>query len=221
MENEGHNSWRLVLVLVITAILSAAFVGFAGTTAARADDSEATEPALAGLPDGSVYVAEDDGYWHYVDAATFAASGYDWSQVTWYGDLGTIATDTESSTEDTGETEAPVLAGLPDGSVYVAEDDGYWHYVDAATFAASGYDSSEVTWYGDLPGTIASDTESPTEDVGETDQPALAGLPDGSVYVAGDDDYWHYIDAATFAASGYDWSAVTWYGDLPGTVDAG
>ena len=78
------------MVVVMAAVAFAVLSGFVGTTAARADTS--SQPALAGLTtDGSIYIDLGDGYWHYVDAATFAADGYSANAITWYGQLpGTV-----------------------------------------------------------------------------------------------------------------------------------
>jgi hypothetical protein len=104
---------------------------------------------------------------------------------------------------------APV-AGLPGGQVFVAQD-GPWHYVpDPETFNALGLDWNAISWYGELPGSIGEPLPSlkpapaTTEASPASRQPApvesplpaagtgsLAGLPDGSVYIAGDDGLWH------------------------------
>jgi outer membrane protein assembly factor BamB len=223
-----HSFWAFVLVVVVM-VLGAAFAGAVTTTAAQADD--AVVPALAGsLPDGTVYVAGEDGAWHAVDAATFAASGYDVYAITWYdGALpGTVGAATPSVVKTTAglEVTAPgALAGLlSDGTVYLGGADGLFHALDAATFAASGYSWDAITWYDTLPGTVAVPAEVLKATAGlETVTPvigALAGLlSDGTVYLAGDDGQFHALDAATFAAAGYDVYAITWYdGALPGTV---
>jgi hypothetical protein len=117
--------------------------------------------------------------------------------------------------------------------------------VDSATASAAGVDWYAITWYGQLPGTIGdaqtSASPPPTTATPVDTQPtpaaqpapptsfngALAGLllPDGTqgpVYNAGDDGQWHLIpgvvDAATASAAGVDWYAITWYGQLPGTI---
>jgi hypothetical protein len=134
----------------------------------------------------------------------------------------------------------PALAGLTtDNSVYVAGEDGLWHHVpDVATFEALGYEWSAVTWYGDLPGTVgaplgpASAGDSSVVAVPFAEQPVAAGAAavpaytgplaglesDRSVYLARDDQWHHIPDVATFEAMRLDWSAITWYGDLPGTA---
>ena len=118
----------------------------------------------------------------------------------------------------------PAVAGLTtDGSIYVAGDDGLWHQTDSAALAADGLGGDTITWYGELPGTVgdpvATVTRTTQSGTTTTSDLALAGLTaDGSVYVAGDDGLWHYIDGKTFAARGLDANAITWYGDLPGDV---
>ena len=47
---------------------------------------------------------------------------------------------------------------------------------------------------------------------------ALAGLPDGSLYLGGDDGAWHRIDPATLEALGLDQTPITYYGVLPGAL---
>jgi hypothetical protein len=50
---------------------------------------------------------------------------------------------------------------------------------------------------------------------------ALVGLlGNGSVYILGEDGQFHYIDAATFAAKGYDGNAVSWLSQLPANIGA-
>lgn len=47
---------------------------------------------------------------------------------------------------------------------------------------------------------------------------ALEGLPDGRVFLAGDDGLWHHIpDPDTFNALGLDWNAISWVGELDGS----
>jgi hypothetical protein len=47
------------------------------------------------------------------------------------------------------------LAGIIGGStVYVHGEDGLWHPIDSATFAALGYDGGAVQWFGELPGSV-------------------------------------------------------------------
>jgi hypothetical protein len=43
---------------------------------------------------------------------------------------------------------------LGTGQTYVLGQDGFWHYVDAETFAALGYSSSSILWFGEVPGSI-------------------------------------------------------------------
>jgi hypothetical protein len=106
--------------------------------------------------------------------------------------------------------EEPVFAGLTtDGSVYRAGDDGLWHRVAAA--------SNLVTWYGDLPGSLAPEPSDLT--AAEPAAHGLAGLiADGTVYAAGADGLWHEIPAAKFAMLGFGDGLITWYGELPGSV---
>jgi hypothetical protein len=48
---------------------------------------------------------------------------------------------------------------------------------------------------------------------------AVASLPNGTLYLAGDDSLWHQVDATTLAALGYGDAAVTVYADLlPETI---
>ncbi len=165
-----HHVWSFVMVIG-AALTIGLMAGFVGTGTARADTS--TQPALAGLTsDGSVYVDLGDGFWHPIDAATLAADGYDANTVTWYGSLpGTVGTPVPSvipvpsvAAGNVALAEvvaSPPLAGLlSDGSVYVDLGDGYWHYVSASAFVSAGYSWGNVTWYGDLPGTVAPDSTS-------------------------------------------------------------
>jgi hypothetical protein len=47
----------------------------------------------------------------------------------------------------------------------------------------------------------------------------VAGLiPDGTVYVSGDDGLFHQVDSATLASLGLAGKSITWYGELPGSV---
>src|SRR5262249_42961989 len=47
---------------------------------------------------------------------------------------------------------------------------------------------------------------------------AVAALPDGTLYLGGNDSLWHQVDAATLAALGLGNAPVTTYGSLPGHV---
>lgn len=220
--------WLGLMVIVVAALAFGAASAFVGTTAARADT--ATPPALAGLvSNGTVYIDVGDGYWHYINAATFAKDGYSVHSITWYQDVlpGTIGEPVVPAAGNVALAEVavtPALAGLlTDGTVYVAGVDGFWHYVDAATFVKAGYDPHAIAWYGDsLPGTIGEPVVPATGNVAlaeVTVTPVLAGLlTDGSVYMAGDDGYWHHVDAATFAENGYGVHAIMWYGELPGSI---
>jgi hypothetical protein len=49
---------------------------------------------------------------------------------------------------------------------------------------------------------------------------AVAVLPDGTMYLGGDDFAWHQVDAATLAALGYGETPVTAYTTLPGQLGA-
>jgi hypothetical protein len=46
----------------------------------------------------------------------------------------------------------------------------------------------------------------------------VAGLLDGSVYIAGEGAWHHIPDVQTFNALGLDWNAIAWYGELPGDI---
>jgi len=49
---------------------------------------------------------------------------------------------------------------------------------------------------------------------------AIASLPDGTLYLGGDDSLWHKVDAATLNALGYADTPITQYGALPGQLGA-
>jgi hypothetical protein len=47
----------------------------------------------------------------------------------------------------------------------------------------------------------------------------VAGLlPDGTIYVSGDDGLFHQVDSATLASLGLAGKSISWYGELPGSV---
>jgi hypothetical protein len=118
-------------------------------------------------------------------------------------------------------TQYPVAGLLSDGSVYVAADDGYWHPIDMATFVKDGYTYNDVTWYGQLPGTLAPETVSSYVSFAEFVNPPvnLAGvIGSPTVYIDVGDGYWHPVTAAQFASEHYSMSWVKWFGELSGSV---
>jgi hypothetical protein len=67
----------------------------------------------------------------------------------------TTPTEPAATPEPAFQQQVTGLVGLiSTGSVYVHGEDGLWHYIDAATFAALGYDSNAVQWFGELPGSV-------------------------------------------------------------------
>ena len=128
-------------------------------------------------------------------------------------------------------------------------DGGYWEELapaDAVTFTAAGnaytfafatselgggggfdYYVATTAWdvYADpLPGDLAPDegtwTYWPLTTENWNGGGALAGLPDGTLYLAGDDSAWHLIDHATITALGLDQTPITYYTSLPGAGGA-
>jgi hypothetical protein len=145
--------WAAGLLATVAATLT--FV-----TAPAIAAAPSPHATLAGLTDGSVYMAGQDGQWHWIStSAVFASLGLDPATITWYdelpGDVGDPYTTVSRSVFAAPEQAAPLgLAALLNGSLFVAGDDGLWHPVTPARFAALGFDRTAVIWYGELPGDV-------------------------------------------------------------------
>lgn len=129
-----------------------------GSSSGGGGGGPAVAGTLAGLPDGSIYIEDGDGVWHLVpDIDLFNALHLIWADINWVSSLPGPIGDNASvpSGQGGGPPVEGTLAGLPDGTVYIEDGAGGWHWIpNAYTFTAMGLLSIDINWVQSLPGPI-------------------------------------------------------------------